>query len=101
MDRGKDRRRHARFSLLLKATARAFGHYASSSAPSVSVPARIEDISDGGVGLVTDRQLPVSVLVECRIFLPSVPISIPTLLMVRWSRKRPSDRHDVGLQFLV
>lgn len=103
MDRSKDRRCHARFPLSLRATARALGSYAPSSASSASVAAAsIEDISEGGLGLVTDCELPVSALVECWIFFPSIPIPIPTLLTVRWSRKRRSGpNRDVGLQFLV
>lgn len=102
MNRSKDRRCHARFPLSLKATARALGSYAPSGATSTSVAASIEDISEGGVGLVTDCELPVSSVVECWIFFPSIPIPIPTLLTVRWSRKRRSGpNHAVGLQFLV
>jgi c-di-GMP-binding flagellar brake protein YcgR len=98
----EERRRHTRWSLSLKATARALSQYPSTPSEATSAQARVENISDGGVGLVTDSELPVSALVDCRLHVTSVPIPIPTLLIVRWSRKRRSGRrHDVGLQFLV
>ena len=102
MDSGKDRRHHVRHRLLLKATAQTLGTYGSSEASAVAVRGTIEDIGEGGLRFLTDRELPVSALVEFRIVVPSVPVPIPTLLSVRWSRKRRSGRrYDVGLQFLV
>ncbi|PYX84766.1 MAG: hypothetical protein DMG70_05590 [Acidobacteria bacterium] len=102
MDSGKDRRRYVRLPLLLKATARALDLYGSSAASAVLVQGNIEDISEGGLRFVTNRELPASALVEFRIVVPSVPVPIPTLLSVRWSRKRRSGRsYDVGLQFLA
>ena len=86
----------------MKATARALSQYFPTPSQSTIAHARVENISDGGVCLVTDSELPVAALVECRLYVPSLPVPIPTLLIVRWSRKRRSGRrHDVGLQFLV
>jgi len=101
MHSGKDRRHYVRHPLLLKATARALDKYGSSVASAVLVRGNIEDISEGGLRFVTE-ELPASALVEFRIVVPSVPVPIPTLLSVRWSRKRRSGRqYDVGLQFLA
>ena|ERR1700756_5117049 len=102
MDTGKDRRHYVRHPLLLKAIARTLGTYSSSEASAVSVRGNIEDISEGGLRFVTDHEFPASALVEFRIVVPSIPVPIPTLLSVRWSRKRRSGRrYDVGVQFLV
>jgi len=102
MDSGKDRRRYVRLPLLLKATARALDIYGSSVPSAVPAHGNIEDISEGGLRFVTDRGLPASALVEFRIVVPAVPVPLPTLLSVRWSRKRRSgNRYDVGLQFLA
>jgi hypothetical protein len=102
MDSGKHRRRYVRLPLLLKATARALDIYGSSVASAVLVHGNIEDISEGGLRFVTNRDLPASALVDFRIVVPDVPVPIPTLLSVRWSRKRRSGRrYDVGLQFLA
>jgi PilZ domain-containing protein len=102
MDIGSNRRHEVRMPVLLKATARTLGRYGSSEASAVRVRGNIEDISEGGLRFLTDRALPVSALVQFHIVVPSVPVPIPTLLSVRWSRKRPSGRrYDVGLQFLV
>ena len=102
MDKSPDRRHHARFPLSLRATVRALAPYGVRGAPALTVHGRLRNIGEGGVGLVADWALPVSRLAECRIFLPSVTVPIPTLLSVRWSRKHPSGgRHDIGLQFLM
>ena len=71
MDSGKDRRRYVRLPLLLKATARALDLYGSSAASAVLVQGNIEDISEGGLRFVTNRELPASALVEFRIVVPS------------------------------
>jgi len=68
----------------------------------MTVPARIEKISCGGVSFVADCALRVSALVKCRTFFPSFAIASPTLAMVRESRQRCSGRRRVvGRQFLV
>jgi hypothetical protein len=101
MDSSKERRQYARPPLLLKATARALDAYGSPEASAVRLHGSIQDISHGGLRFVADRELPVSALVEFRITVPSIPIPIPTLLSVRWSRKRRAGgKYDVGLQFL-
>jgi hypothetical protein len=102
MDDSKDRRHHARFPLLLKAAAHTFDLYGAPSGSSIRVRGKLTNIGLGGVCFVANQELPVSALVECRISVPSVPVPIPILLSVRWSRKRSSDsKHDIGLQFLV
>lgn len=101
MNSGENRRHHVRHRVLLKATARALGTYGSSEVAAVRVRGTIEDISERGLRFLTDRKLSASTLVEFHVVVPSVPVPIPTLLSVRWSRKRRSGRrYDVGLQFL-
>ena len=90
MDDSEDRRHHARFRRLLKAAVRALALHGAPGASSISVRGKLTNIGQGGVGFVANRELPVSALVECRIFLPPVPVPIPTLLSVRWSSKRLS-----------
>ena len=101
-DESKQQRRPDRFPVVLKATARTVAAYGARDAPTITVCGTLRNIGQGGVGFVADRGLPVSALVECRIFFPSVPVAIPTLLSVRWSRKHPTGgKHDIGLQFLM
>ena len=98
----KDRRHHARFPLLLKASARAFPPYGGRGTPARSVCGELQNIGRGGLGLICNEALPLGGVVECCIFLPGMPVPIPTLLSVRWGRKRRSDgMHCIGLQFLV
>ena len=101
MHTSKERRYYPRFPLSLKAVARALASYDSPSASAISARGQLRNISQGGVVLVSDRELPISGVVECRVFLPDVPVPIPTLLSVRWSKKRRSGtRYNTGLQFL-
>jgi hypothetical protein len=63
---------------------------------------RIENISQGGVAVVSSVSMPISSLVRCEIRGPDVGIAIPTLLQVRWSRKRASGtEYEVGLRFVL
>ena len=102
VDKGKERRHHERFALLLKAAAQVLPVYGARSTSSVSVRGKLRNISQGGAALVANRGLPVSALLECRVFLPALPVPIPTLVTVRWSRKRSSGgKYDIGLQYLV
>jgi hypothetical protein len=44
-----------------------------------------------------------SCLVRCEIGVPELPVSIPTLMQVRWTRKQSlqADTYLTGLQFLL
>ena len=97
----KDRRHCARFPLLLKVSARAFPLYGGRGVSPISVSGELQNISEGGLGLVANGELPVGGLVECCIFLPAVSVPVPTLLSVRWSTKHSGGTHRIGMQFLV
>ncbi len=72
----------------------------------------VSNISGGGVCILTHDEpeassavhgeVDVSSAVRCEIFVPHIPIGIPTLLQVRWTRKTgDGDAYQLGLQFLV
>ncbi len=63
---------------------------------------RIQNISAGGLCLLT-RQVPnVTDPIRSEITVPGTPVGIPTLVQIRWSRKSADKRnHVVGLQFLL
>lgn len=63
---------------------------------------RIQNLSEGGVCLMSSQPLPVSTFVCCEIAVPDMPVSIPALMQVRWSAKRGKDGHHMnGLRFIV
>jgi hypothetical protein len=66
------------------------------------ISGEIPDISAGGLSLLTDDRVEVADALRCEIRAPSLPIGVPTLLNVRWTR--PDDgpyTYRLGLQFLV
>lgn len=61
----------------------------------------IQDISAGGLSLLSDRPVEEFRLVRGEVLLPRARVGIPTLLQVRWrqhSGTRP--RYRMGLQFV-
>ncbi len=58
------------------------------------------DISEGGVGLRLDRDLPSGTEVKLRIFVADPPSAFMHRGFVRWTRKEPADAHYlVGVEF--
>jgi len=68
-----------------------------------AVRGRVQNLSRGGVCLLIDRPLEKSAVVVCEIALPDLPLSIPTVMQVRWDEKREvqGEHYLVGLQFLL
>ena len=59
------------------------------------------NLSTGGVGLLCEAPLPANVVVRCDFIFPGSPMSIPTLLQVRWSDQVKTDgSYRLGLKFL-
>jgi PilZ domain len=63
----------------------------------------VQNVSKGGLCLVSPQPMARSCLVRCEISVSEIPVSIPTLMQVRWTRKkgRQSDTYFIGLQFLL
>ena len=63
---------------------------------------RAQDISQGGLSILTRRRIPVSSLVRCEIRLTEVPVALSLLSRVQWILRNPADQgYLVGLQFLL
>ncbi len=65
---------------------------------------RVQNISEGGIGLLSDIPLQPSSFVRCSIVTPDVPVPIPTLMQVRWSVARRDDKSQTyvsGLLFVA
>jgi len=75
--------------------------HASHPAPR-EVQGRIQNLSEGGICLMSSQPLPVSSFVCCEITMPDIPVSIPALMQVRWTAKRgrEANRYIQGLRFI-
>ena len=64
---------------------------------------RIHNLSNGGVCILSSSALPVATFVRCDFPVPDAPVSIPTLMQVRWTAKsgHKSPNYISGLQFVV
>ena len=66
------------------------------------IEGHIQNISSGGMCVLTGRPLRVSELLWGEIALPGTRAGIPTLLQVRWFHKNSyGSRHRVGLGFVL
>jgi hypothetical protein len=99
----RDRRQHPRFPQVLEVQAHSLpsGHVGSSVPKQIH--GRIQNVSDGGVCIMTPLPLPVASFVCCEIAMLEVPVSIPALMQVRWTSKRgnSSEHYINGLRFVA
>ena len=63
---------------------------------------RIQNMSKGGVCFLSQTPITRASLLRCEIGITDVPLSIPTLALVRWTKKQnlESSSYLSGLQFL-
>jgi hypothetical protein len=60
-----------------------------------------ENISKGGIGLLSEALLPTNAIVRCEFTFPGNSMSIPTLLQVRWcDQVKTNDSFRIGLKFV-
>lgn len=69
------------------------------------IQGRIENISAGGLGLLTNQSLKVGWPIRGEVIFAKMPVAVPTLMAVQWScqapKNDPSFRYMVGLRFLL
>jgi len=83
-----ERRREARFPHSLEVMVRQLPQLGSTENPDVEVvPGRVQNISQGGVCVVTPSPIETSSVLRCEIAIGDVPLRVPTLMRVRWTRK--------------
>lgn len=68
-----------------------------------AVIGRIQNMSQGGLCVITPRALPESAIVRCEIAIAEAPIKIGTLGQIRWTEKQKlhPDEYLSGLSFLL
>ncbi len=60
-----------------------------------------QNISQGGICLLSKRSIPASSLVRCEIEVPGNRVAVPTLMQVVWTQKTPTGTYKMGLRFLL
>jgi PilZ domain-containing protein len=99
-----DRRRELRFPQSLEMTVQALPELGSSrKLKIVPLRGRIQNISEGGVCLITSRPIERFSVLRCELTIGDVPLRIATLMEVRWTKKQDPDpeTHLSGLEFLL
>lgn len=99
----RDRRQYPRFPHPMKLLATELPQSGSFTQRKTTIKGSIENISRGGICVLSDRSIPNSALVRCEFLLSDVPIPVPTLMQVRWTRKHDSREagYTWGLHFLL
>lgn len=99
----RERRKYPRFPHLFDLQAREVQPFGSAIDAEKEIAGRVHNVSKGGLCLVSPHPMARSCLVRCEISVSEIPISIPTLMQVRWTRKQSlqADTYLSGLQFLL
>jgi hypothetical protein len=98
-----DRRREERFPQSLELTVQPLPELGSrGKLRVVALHGRLQNISRGGICLMTSRPIKRFSVLRCDINLGDAPIQVPTLMQVRWTRKQDKlpDSFLSGLKFL-
>lgn len=62
----------------------------------------IQNISAGGLGLLTNRPVKELAIFRGEIRIPSIPVAVPSLLQARWvKRGEKRSQYRVGFEFLL
>lgn len=99
----QERRQHERFPQMLEVHVRSLLSSHTAGIPPKEFDGRIHNLSNGGACILSSGPLQADTFVSCNLAAFDVPVTIPTLMQVRWTVKRgqkpPS--YISGLQFVV
>jgi len=99
----QERREHARYPQAIDVRARTMPPVRGSHATPKEIRGRIQNVSQGGLCVLSTQPLAVSTFLVCEIAMPDLPVSIPALMQVRWTIKRGNEAHHYihGLRFVA
>jgi len=99
----KDRRRFKRFPQSVEVILRPLPQLGHSETKAKPIPGRLQNMSQGGICLLTSRAIKKSAVVRCEIALNDAPIKLPTLMHVCWTKKQvlQEESYLSGLEFLI
>jgi len=99
-----DLRHEARYPQNLEVLIRELPELGLVDAPeSCTVTARVQNMSQGGVCLVTECPIEKSSVLRCEIAIGDAPLRVATLMQVRWTRKQSATPESFisGLETLL
>ena len=98
-----ERRRHPRFPQTLEIEVNPVPPFDSSDNSMTPILGRAQNLSRGGLCLLSQQPISQSSLLRCEMSAAEVPVPIPTLLLVRWTKKPKirGNNYLSGLQFLI
>ncbi|MGO9574006.1 MAG: PilZ domain-containing protein [Terriglobales bacterium] len=99
----RERRQHERHPQVLKVHARSLLSGQATSAQPTEFDGHIQNLSNGGACILSSYPLHADTFLCCDLPVFDAPVSIPTLMLVRWTAKRgnKSAGYISGLQFVV
>lgn len=99
----RDRRQYPRFPQLLELQAHKAQPFGAILKKDNAIVGRVQNVSKGGLCLISPRPMAGLSVVRCEICVSEIPVSIPTLMLVRWTRKQnlQAEIYLTGLQFLL
>jgi hypothetical protein len=100
----RERRQHERYPQVLEVHARTLLSGQTASAPPKEFDGRIHNLSNGGVCILSQCALQADTFLCCDLPVFDAPVSIPTLMRVRWTAKsgnKSASCNISGLQFVV
>ena len=99
----QERRQHERFPQVLEVHARSLLSGRTAGTLPKEFEGRIHNLSNGGICILSSSPLQADTFVCCNLPVLDVPVSIPTLMHVRWTAKqgKKSRSYISGLQFVA
>ena len=99
----RERRQHERFPQVLEVHARCLISGQTNNLPSKEFDGRIQNLSKRGACILSSTALPTDVFVCCDFPLFDAPVTVPTLMQVRWTAKRgrKPPYYLIGFEFVV
>ncbi len=83
-------------------TARDLPAFESKEQRETEFSGRVQNLSKGGICFLSQHPVTKSSLLVCEIGIADMPVPVPAVLMVRWTKKQPVEPASYlsGLQFL-
>jgi hypothetical protein len=98
-----DRRQYGRFPQSVEITIRPLPQLGLAKSKSAVIAGRLQNMSQGGICVLTSRPIDKSGVFRCEIVLSDAPIKIATLVHVCWTKKQMIQKESYlsGLEFLL
>jgi Tfp pilus assembly protein PilZ len=100
-ENSSDRRHYPRYPLETELTGRELSLFGVTEDTKQPIRAHVEDISEGGLCVLTSKPLKLANPVQCKIPLAKIPVAVPVIMRVQWSHPvSTGSSYRNGLQFL-